>query len=247
MSMLVERTADTTLLEHMELFTRGQLGRLINAPGTLPLQLPASALRPDVGVLGIDLSAFLGSNDATLQRVLPVLITDYCLTIAMHTGGRVPLELIIDEAWTLLATEAGSHVLEVIGRVGRSLKVAATVISQQIREFLFRQVGDTLIPNLAGRTFLDNCALVLLLGQQHKLRSGATAEEHPVLMAAQHFGLAPGEIAWLAQCRLDSEQGATGLLLRGREPIQLRIPPVPQPLHRAILGQAALSALEERL
>jgi hypothetical protein len=43
----------------MDLFTQGWLGRLINAPGTLPLALPASQLRPDVGVLGIDLSAFL--------------------------------------------------------------------------------------------------------------------------------------------------------------------------------------------
>lgn len=240
---LAQRAAEPDLLAHMDLFTQGRLGRLINAPGTLPLQLPASRLRPDVGVLGIDLSAFLGGNDATLQRVLPVLIADYCLSIAMHNAGRSPLELIIDEAWTLLATEAGSSILEVVGRVGRSLKVAATVITQQIREFLYRPVGDTLIPNLAGRTFLDNCALVLLLGQQHKLRAGTTPEEHPVLMAAHHFGLAPGEVQWLAQCRRDAE-GATGLLLREREPIQLRIPQVPQPLHNVILGQTPLSALE---
>jgi hypothetical protein len=157
----------------------------------------------------------------------------------------MPLELIIDEAWTLLATEAGSHILEVVGRVGRSLKVAATVITQQIREFLFRPAGDTLVPNLAGRTFLDNCALVLLLGQQHKLRAQSVVEEHPVRMAARHFGLSPAEMEWLAQCRLDTEHGATGLLLRGREPIRLRIPPVPQPLHDVILGKAPLLALEE--
>jgi hypothetical protein len=241
---LAQREADATLLAHMDLFTQGRLGRLINTPATLGLHVRASSLRADVGVLGIDLSAFLGGNDATLQRVLPVLIADYCLSIAMHNAGRLPLELIIDEAWTLLATEAGSSILEVIGRVGRSLKVAATVITQQIREFLYRPAGDTLVSNLAGRTFLDNCALVLLLGQQHRLRAGTTPEEHPVLMAARHFGLAPGEIAWLAQCRLDPAHGTTGLLLRGREPIRLRIPPVPQPLHNVILGQAPLSALE---
>lgn len=242
---LVARGADLVLREHLELFTHGRLGRLINAPGTLPLQLPASTLRPDVGVLGIDLSAFLGGNDATLQRVLPVLIADYCLSIAMHNAGRLPMELIVDEAWTLLATEAGAQVLEVIGRVGRSLKVAATVITQQIREFLYRPGGDALLRNLAGRTFLDNCGLVLLLGQQHKLRAGESSEEHPVLMAARHFGLTPGEIQWLAQCRRDAEQGATGLLLRGREPIRMRIPPVPQPLHSILLGQPPQLLLEE--
>jgi hypothetical protein len=242
---LSARDADATLLAHMDLFTQGRLGRLINAPATLGLHIPASSLRPDVGVLGIDLSAFLGGGDATLQRVLPVLIADYCLSIAMHNAGRVPMELVIDEAWTLLATEAGSSILEVVGRVGRSLKVAATVITQQIREFLYRPAGDTLVPNLAGRTFLDNCALVLLLGQQHKLRAGEATEEHPVRMAARHFGLAPGEMEWLGQCRLDAEHGTTGLLLRGREPIRLRIPPVPQPLHNVILGGAPLPELEE--
>jgi hypothetical protein len=246
--VLTERAADPMLLAHMDLFIEGRLGRLINGPGTEPgtlsLQLPPSKLRPDVGVLGIDLSAFLGGNDATLQRVLPVLIADYCLSIAMHTGGRLPLELIIDEAWTLLASEAGSHILEVIGRVGRSLKVAATVITQQIREFLYRPGEGALLPNHAGRTFLDNCGLVLLLGQQHQLRGSSSSEEHPVVMAARHFGLAPGEMAWLGQCRLDREQGTTGLLLRGREPIRLCIPPVPQPLHNVILGKAQLEAME---
>src|SRR5215208_6525111 len=99
---LRRRETDPALLEQLDLFTQGRLGRLINAPSTLALRVPASQLRPDVGVLGVDLSAFIQSNDATLKRVLPALITNFFITTAMHGDGR-PMELIIDEAWTILA------------------------------------------------------------------------------------------------------------------------------------------------
>src|SRR5207244_12819912 len=97
-----------------------------------------------------------------VKRVLPTIIANYFITVAMMSNGR-PMEFIIDEAWTLLATEAGSAILEVIARIGRSLKVAATVITQQVREFLCRRVGGSLIPSESGNTYLDNCDTVMLL------------------------------------------------------------------------------------
>jgi type IV secretory pathway VirB4 component len=234
--------AEDALLAHMELFTQGRLGRLINAPGTVDLTIPASKLRQDVAVLGVDLSAFVQGNDLTMKRVLPAIIANYFITVAMNGNGR-PMELIIDEAWTLLATEAGSAMLEVIVRIGRSLKIAATVITQQVREFLYRRVGDTLIPNEAGKTYLDNCETVLLLRQLRPARTGQTADDHPVAMAAKQFGLTPAEMNQLSRCRLDAA-GATGLLLVGRETIPLRIPRVPEPLHSEMLlrGRARISA-----
>jgi hypothetical protein len=147
------------------------------------------------------------------------------------------MELIIDEAWTILATEAGSSMLELVARIGRSLKVAATVITQQVREFLYRRVGDTLVPNEAGKTFLDNCETILLLRQLRPARAGQTADDHPVAMAAKQFGLTPGEMSHLSRCRLDSA-GATGLLLVGREPIPLLIPRVPEPIHSTMIPHA---------
>lgn len=81
-AQLAARNAEAALLDHMALFTHGTLGRLINAPGTLPLTVPSSQERPDVGVLGIDLSAFVQGNDQTLKRVLPVLIANDAITIA---------------------------------------------------------------------------------------------------------------------------------------------------------------------
>ena len=232
-AILRERAADPHLLAYLELFTSGTLGRLLNARGTLPLAVPPSRLRGDVGVLGIDLAPFVQGDDATLRRVLPAIIANYCVTVAM-TNQR-PMELVIDEAWSLLGTAAGAAVLEVIARIGRSLRVAATVITQQTRDFLYRRVGDHELPNAAGRTFLDNCETVLLLRQLRPARAGAIADDNPVLLAARQFGLTPGEMHFLGQCRRDAD-GATALLVAGREPIPLRIPRAPEPLHTMIIS-----------
>lgn len=238
-TQLIQRHADPELIAHMELFTTGTLGRLLNAPGNLPLAVPPSRLRADVGVLGVDLSQFVQGNDATLKRVLPALIANYFITVAMT--NQHPMELVIDEAWSLLQTEAGAAVLEVIARIGRSLQVAATVITQQVREFLYRRAGDYEIPNASGRTYLDNCETVLLLRQLRPSRAGAHADDNPVAMAARQFGLTPGEMAWLSSCRRDAD-GATGLLIVGREPIPLRIPRAPEPLHTMIIQASVARA-----
>ncbi len=233
-ALLAERAADPTLRAALDLFTQGVLGRLLHGSQPLPLTIPPSRLRRDVGVLGIDLSAFVQGQDQTLQRVIPALIADYFTTVAMRGTGR-PMELIIDEAWAVLATAAGAQTIEMLARLGRALGVAVTVITQQIRELLVRRVGDQLVPNAAGRTFLDNCETILLLRQLRPARVGASDADHPIVQAATHLGLTPGEITWLSRCRRDAE-GVTGLLLVGREPIPLRIPRAPGPIHALIPG-----------
>lgn len=233
-ALLVERQADPALCTALELFTQGTLGRLLHGPNQLPLAIPSSSLRPDVGVLGVDLSAFVQGQDQTLQRVLPALIADYFMTVAMRGTGR-PMELIIDEAWAVLNTAAGSQTIEMLARIGRSLGVAVTVITQQIREFLYRRSGDQLMPNAAGTTFLDNCETILLLRQLRPARAGADDEENPIAQAARKLSLTPGEVNWLSRCRRDPE-GVTGLLIVGREPIPLRIPRAPAPIHARIPG-----------
>jgi hypothetical protein len=231
---LAEHAPDPALLTALELFTQGTLGRLLHGTNPLPLAIPSSSLRADVGVLGIDLSAFVQGQDQTLQRILPALIADYFMTVAMRGTGR-KMELIIDEAWAVLNTAAGAQTIEMLARIGRSLGVAVTVITQQIREFLYRRVGDQLVPNAAGATFLDNCETVLLLRQLRPARAGANDEENPITQAAKKLSLTPGEVNWLSRCRRDPE-GVTGLLVVGREPIPLRIPRAPAPIHALIPG-----------
>jgi hypothetical protein len=231
---LDDHDRDPALCAALELFTQGLLGRLLHGPRPLPLAIPPSRLRSDVGVLGVDLSTFVQGQDQTLQRVIPALIADYFMTVAMR-GTERKMELIIDEAWAVLNTAAGAQTIEMLARLGRSLGVAVTVITQQIREFLFRRVGDQLVPNAAGATFLDNCETILLLRQLRPARAGAQDDENPILQAARKLGLTPGEINWLSRCRRD-EDGVTGLLLVGREPIPLRIPRAPGPIHALIPG-----------
>lgn len=224
--------ADPTLAEALTLFTTGTLGRLLNTPGNLPVTVPRSSLREDVGVLAFDLSALISGTSATFQRVMPVLISNYCLTTALATAGRCPTELFIDEAWTLLQTAAGSSLLESAARVGGELKLALTVMTQQVREFLYRPSGDGEVANASGQAFLANCETVLLLRQLNPDRSGESGSgaTNPVRDAAQTFGLRPREIDYLNRCGR-TERGSTGLLKRGQELIPLRIPPAPAPLH----------------
>lgn len=231
---LQEQEADPALRTALELFTHGTLGRLLHGTNPLPLAIPPSSLRPDVGVLGVDLSAFVQGQDQTLQRVLPALIADYFMTVAMRGTGR-KMELIIDEAWAVLNTAAGAQTIEMLARIGRSLGVAVTVITQQIREFLYRRVGDQLIPNAAGTTFLDNCETILLLRQLRPARAGMNDDENPIVQAAKKLSLTPGEVHWLSRCHRDAN-GVTGLLMVGREPIPLRIPRAPAPIHALIPG-----------
>jgi hypothetical protein len=123
-----------------------------------------------------------------------------------------------------------------LARIGRSLGVAVTVITQQLREFLSRRVGDQMVPNPSGATFLDNCETILLLRQLRPARSaGGDDESHPILHAAKRLSLTPGEIQWLSRCGRDAD-GVTGLLILGREPIPLRIPRAPEPIHSLIVG-----------
>lgn len=235
--------ADVTLRAALELFTSGMLGRLLHGANPLPLAIPPSSLRGDVGVLGVDLSAFVQGQDQTLQRVLPALIADYFMTVAMRGTGR-KMELIIDEAWAVLNTAAGAQTIEMLARIGRSLGVAVTVITQQIREFMYRRVGDQLVPNAAGATFLDNCETILLLRQLRPARAGINDEDNPIVQAAKKLSLTPGEVQWLSRCHRD-ETGVTGLLLVGREPIPLRIPRAPAPIHTLIPGISAPPARKQ--
>lgn len=235
--------ATDALRKVFDVLTGGVLGRLLHGERSLPLTLPRSRLRDDVGVLGIDLSAFVQGHDQTLQRVAPALLADYVLMAAMRSGRR--MEVVIDEAWSVLATTAGAQTIETLGRIGRSLGVAVTIITQQIRDFLLRRVGDRMEVNGSGTAFLDNCETVLLLRQLRPARQGATAgDDHPVLLAGRKLGLTPGEIAWLSHCGRDAH-GVTGLLVVGREVIPLRVPRAPLPIHAMIVGESAADAEED--
>lgn len=236
-----DRSDSPLLHEALDLFTHGVLGRMLHGRTALSPTIPPSRYRADVGVVGLDLSGFVQSDDETLKRVVPPLAANYLITAALHHPSDRVMDLVIDEAWSVLATEAGGRALETIARIGRSLRVAATVITQQVREFQVRRVGDHLAPNVSGQTYLDNCETVVLLRQVRPLR-GDSDGEHPIQQAGRQFGLSPGEMEWLSRCRREPH-GVSGLLIAGRTPIPLWIPRAPEPLHSMILR--ATGALPE--
>ena len=171
--MLRRRGAEPALIDLMDLFTEGTLGRIIGGAGTIPLRIPRSRLRSDVGLLAFDVSTFLHSNDETLRRVLPILVSNYCITAAMNNAGRHPTDLIIDEGWVLLQTESGAAVLETGARVGAAARLGVTLITQQVAECLFLPSGR---PNHGGARSCPTVKLCSCLARcvPHADRSAVT-------------------------------------------------------------------------
>lgn len=192
-------------------FTRGTVGQLFNHPSTIPLDRP---------LLALDLWELLRSQDEVLQRLVPVIVCDFFVTVAINRPQARRVRLVLDEAHALLKTEAGARVLQTIVRIGRSLGFAATVITQSL---------DDLDDSDQTRVLLENTRTKLLLGLNQ--RSAAVAR------AAQLLRLNEAEQTYLAQCRLEPGVGAWALLLADGQATRLVIPPWDEPLHTILGGR----------
>jgi hypothetical protein len=193
-------------------FTTGTLGDLFNHPSNIPVDTP---------LLGLDLWALLQSKDEVLERIVPVVVMDFFVTIAINrpTGRRS--HVILDEAHALLQSDAGSKTLQVVYRIGRSLGFMATVVTQSLNDLL-----DTAY------------ARVLLENSETKLVMGLNKDSDAVRRAADVLHLNEQEEAWLAHCGYVPGEGSTALLLIGGQRSPLKIPPWPQTLHRMIVHGA---------
>jgi hypothetical protein len=212
----LERLADDDqaardLARAMTLFTRGTVGDLFNHPSNIPTDNP---------LLAIDLSALLRANDEVLERLIPVIVMDFFVTVALNrpTGRRS--HLVLDEAHALLHTEAGARTMQTIFRIGRSLQFKATVITQSL---------DDLDESEQTRILLENARTKLILGLNRD--SGAVAR------AAALLGLNEEEARYLASCRLVKGVGATALLLADGERTPLLIPMWPDTIHQIVTGR----------
>lgn len=202
---------DPLLARAMTLFTQGVIGDLFNHPSNVPTDNP---------LLAIDLSALLRANDETVARLLPVIVMDFFVTTAINrpTGRRS--HLVLDEAHTLLHSEAGARTMQTIFRIGRSLHFKATVITQSI---------DDLDESEQTRVLLENARTKLLLGLNQ--------DSNAVARVAQIVNLNDQEAAYLAACRKVNGVGATALLLADGARTPLLIPQWPEPIHTLIVGE----------
>ncbi len=196
----------------LDLFTCGGIGDLFNQQSNIPTDNP---------LLAIDLSPLLRSNDEVLARIIPVLVMDFFVGVALNrpTGRRS--HLVLDEAHTLLHSEAGARALQTIYRIGRSMQFKATVITQSLADL----DGSELT-----RVLLENAKTKLLLGLNR--------DSSAVARAAALLGLNEEEARYLGSCRLIKGVGATALLLADGERTPLLIPQWPPLIHALATGAA---------
>ena len=143
----------------MTLFTRGTVGDLFNHPSNIPTDNP---------LLALDLSALLRSNDEVLERLIPIIVMDFFVSVAINrpTGRRA--HLVLDEAHALLHSEAGARTMQTIFRIGRSLQFKATVITQ---------ILDDLDGSDQTRVLLENAKTKLILGPEPGLECNHTRSQ----------------------------------------------------------------------
>jgi type IV secretory pathway VirB4 component len=203
---------DTELARALTLFTSGTIGDLFNHPSNIPTDNP---------LLALDLSALLRSNDEVLERLIPVIVMDFFVTVAINrpTGRRA--HLVLDEAHALLHSEAGARTMQTIFRIGRSLQFKATVITQSL---------DDLDGSEQTRVLLENAKTKLILGLNR--------DSDAVARAAAILGLNEQEAAYLASCRMIKGMGSTALLLADGERTPLMIPMWPETIHQIVTGRS---------
>lgn len=98
-----------------------------------------------VNLMGLKLPADnKNKNDYTTDEKLSVIIMNLLTDIAlklMHTlPKKIYKTLIVDEAWAILATEAGRNTINSIARLGRSLNLATLLITQSPKHL---DMGDS--------------------------------------------------------------------------------------------------------
>lgn len=203
---------DIPLSRALTMFTRGTVGALFNQPSNIPTNNP---------LLALDLSSLLRSNDEVLERLIPVIVMDFFVTVAVNrpTGRRS--HLILDEAHALLHTDAGARTMQTIFRIGRSLQFKATVITQSL---------DDLDESEQTRVLLENAKTKLILGLNR--------DSDAVARAAKILSLNEQEAAYLSTCRLEKGVGATALLLADGDRTPLLVPMWPELIHQIATGRS---------
>jgi len=203
---------DEELARAMTLFTRGTIGDLFNHQSNIPTDNP---------LLALDLSALLRANDEVLERLIPVIVMDFFVTVAINrpTGRRS--HLVLHEAHALLHSEAGARTMQTIFRIGRSLQFKATVITQSLQD---------LDDSDQTRVLLENAKTKLVLGLNR--------DSDAVARAAAILGLNEQEEAYLGSCRMVTGVGSTALLLADGERTPLMIPMWPETIHEIVTGRS---------
>lgn len=85
-------------------------------------------------------------------QTLFFLITDYIRRIMNDDTTGQPKTLIIDEAWAVLATEAGADCIKAVSLLGRSKNLALVMVSQNNSHLAKLEIENTISTRFAFRT-----------------------------------------------------------------------------------------------
>lgn len=192
----------------MDVFTCGTLGMLINRP--------SSVARARTGrLIGLDTSPLLAAEDPLLMRVIPSVLLAWTVNYALAAPHGA--HIIADEAHVIIGNPTGMRVVERIFRVGRSLGLKATIITQSISDVHHDQ----------ARILSENSATKLLMGV-----SGDAAS-----LIGRAFSLPQDAVDYLTQCRLVPGVGSYALLVAEMNHTPLLIPQWSEPLHHLACGR----------
>jgi len=189
----------------LDIFTMGTLGSLINRP---------SSISCDSQVTALDTSPLLASDDPVLTRVIPTVVMYWVVNRALSVDYGA--HIVADEAHVIIGHESGMRVMERIFRIGRSLGIKATVITQSIQD----------VHHATARILSENAATKLLLG--------VSADAARVIASA--LSLPDEAMEYLSQCRLVPGVGSYALLVAESHMTPLLIRKWEEPLHRIASG-----------
>jgi len=194
-----------TIAAALDIFTLGTLGALVNRPSTIS---------SNAQVVALDTSPILASDDPVLTRVIPTVVMYWMVNRALSVDHGA--HIVADEAHVIIGHDSGMRVMERLFRIGRSLGIKATVITQSIQD----------VHQSSARILSENSATKLLLG----VASDAAR------VIAESLSLTEDAMEYLAQCRLVPGVGSYALLIAGDHMTPLLIRQWSDPLHQIACG-----------
>lgn len=97
---------------------------------------------------------------ARFAQTLLYLITDYIRRVMNDSDSAKPKVLIIDEAWAVIATEAGAECIKSVSLLGRSKNLALVLVSQNSSHLAKLEIENTISTRFAFKTALKEAAAI---------------------------------------------------------------------------------------
>lgn len=106
----------------------------------------------DLPPAGLELSTYTTRNHLALTVMF--LVTSFTRSLMLkgdYQNNPVPKAIFIDEAWAVTSTEQGKRLITEVAKLGRSLNVALTLLSQNVADFMGESITNNVSIKVAFR------------------------------------------------------------------------------------------------